>query len=130
MADKSLLLRTFNNHFVEFLKDILLVFPDNTDIKSGLNSFEMFSKFNPSLVIKAWYTKVFIPYSEVIDRGDISFFLEKDYSEDLSVVSNANEIINIIDKMRGPIKEMNDASKQHTTQYIQNLSRLSHLYSS
>lgn len=128
--DKSTLLRTFNTHFVEFLKDILVVFPDNADIKSGLNSFEILSRFNPSLVIKAWYTKVFIPYSDVIQKGDISFFLEKDYSKDLSVVANANEIINIIDKMRGPIREMNDTSKQHTTQYIQNLTNLSKLYSS
>lgn len=128
--DKSTLLRTFNTHFVEFLKDILVVFPDNADIKSGLNSFEILSRFNPSLVIKAWYTKVFIPYSDVIQKGDISFFLEKDYSKDLSVVANANEIINIIDKMRGPIGEMNDTSKQHTTQYIQNLTNLSKLYSS
>ena len=71
---------------------------------------------------------VYHPYKDVIDNGDISFFFDKDYSNDLSTVTNANKILNIIDTLREPIKEMGDANKEHTTKYIQNLSKLSMLY--
>ena len=41
MADKSTIMRSFNTHFVEMISDILSSYPNNTELKSGLNSFEM-----------------------------------------------------------------------------------------
>lgn len=48
--------------------------------------------------------------------------------EDLDNVSNAVDIMKIIDKLREPISSMNVISKQHTMKYIQNLSELLKLY--
>ena len=33
MADKSTLLKTFNTQFFAFLKDIMVIFPDNKDLE-------------------------------------------------------------------------------------------------
>jgi hypothetical protein len=128
MTDKSIYLRSFNTHFVEFITDILLLFPDNQDIKSGLVSFEMLKRLNPALVIKTWYSKVFIPYQDMITEGNISFFFEKNYASDLDTNHNSGEIMLIIDNLKKSVTAMNDVSRQQTMKYVQNLSELSKIY--
>ena len=130
MSDKSTLLKTFNNHFFEFLTDIIHIFPENKDIATAKKSFENIKKMNPSIIIKVWFNYVYTPYREVIDAGNIEFFFEKDYNTDLQTVANSAEIIKMIDIMREPVKQMSDQNKAHSMKYIQNLSKLSGLYSS
>ena len=128
MTDKSTILKAFNNHFFDFLADIIRVFPDNQDLAVAKTSFETIKRANPTIILKAWKTYVYMPYKDVIDGGDITFFLEKDYSTDLSILANSAEIMKIIDKLRQPIKEMDAVNKEHSIKYIQNLSTLSMLY--
>lgn len=128
MSDKSTILRGFNNLFFEFLNDISSIFPDNTDIKDTQTSLEFFKKANPTCIIKAWNYFVAVPYKDIIENGDISFFCDKDYNNDLVYMSNADEIMKAIDRIRDPIKNMNDSNKSTSMTYIQNLSKLSNVY--
>uniref|UniRef100_A0A6C0EDF5 Uncharacterized protein n=1 Tax=viral metagenome TaxID=1070528 RepID=A0A6C0EDF5_9ZZZZ len=128
MTDKTTILKAFNSHFFDFLADIIRVFPDNQDLAVAKTSFETIKKANPTIILKAWKAYVYSPYKEVIDGGDITYFLEKDYSSDLSILANSGEIMKIIDKLRQPIKEMDAVNKEHSIKYIQNLSKLSMLY--
>lgn len=128
MTDKSTVLRAFNKHFFEFIDDIVTILPDEPEIVKAKVSFENIKKMNPTLICKTWFKVVYSPYKEVIDQGDISFFFEKDYVSDLSNVPNAAEIMSIIDKIRMPIKSMDEVNRVHCTNYIQNLSKLSTVY--
>ena len=128
MSDKSSILRAFNAHFFDFIDDLISIFPNNADLSLAKTTFDTIKKANPSAIVKAWLKFVYLPYENVINAGDISFFFDKDYSEDLLNVSNSNKILNIIDTFRTPIKEMGDVNKEHTTKYIQNLSKLSIMY--
>jgi len=128
MTDKSSILRAFNTHLFDFIDDIITIFPENNDLTLAKTSFDTIKRANPTAIVKAWYKFVYVPYKDVIDNGDISFFFDKDYSEDLSNISNANKILSIIDTLRTPIKDMSDSNKEHTTKYIQNLSKLSVMY--
>ena len=128
MANKTTILRAFNTHFFEFLEDIIHIFPENMDIQESRSSFDLVKRANPTAIIKAWFLYVYNPYKEVIDKGDIRFFFEKNYEEDLSMLQNANEIMKIIDTLRKPIKEMSETNQCTTMTYIQNLSKLSVLY--
>tara|TARA_Y100000356_G_C11260210_1_gene292940 strand:- start:2702 stop:3097 length:396 start_codon:yes stop_codon:yes gene_type:complete len=130
MSDKSTLSRAFNQHLCEFLDDIGRIVPDSSDITTAKTSFETIKKANPSLLVKAWQQKVYIPYKDIIDSGNITFFVEKDYSSDLSSVSNSDNIMKMIDKIRDPIRNMNDTNKDHCLKYIQNLSKISTAYAS
>ena len=130
MADKSTLSRAFNTHLIEFFDDIIRIYPENQDISKAKTSFETIKKANPSLIVKAWYQKVYMPYQQIIDTGDIAFFFDKDYSQDLQSVSNAGEIMRMIDKIREPVRSMNDENRDHCMTYIQNLSKISTVYSS
>lgn len=129
MADKPTLSRAFNTHLSEFLADIINIYPDNSDIIQAKSTFETVKKANPAIMVKAWYKHVYLPYKDIIDGGNISFFFEKDYSQDVQTLANAAEIMNMIDKIRTPIRGMDEANKQHCAKYVQNLSKISGMYS-
>lgn len=130
MADKTTLLRTFNTHLFEFIDDIIRIFPDNKDIQTAKLSFQTIKKANPTAIIKVWYTNIYLHYNEQIDNGNIDFFFQKDYSEDLSPLSNSKEIIKIIDTLRVPVSNMSETEQGFTIKYLQNLSKISMLYNS
>ena len=71
-----------------------------------------------------------MPYKGVIDNGNLDFFIEKDYADDLSNVNRSEDIISMIDNIRKPIKEMDEVNKKHSLKYIQNLCKLSEIYNS
>lgn len=129
MTDKSSLLRGFNSHFFDFIDDIINIFPENKDISVSKTTFETIKKANPTAIIKSWYSFVYTPYANVIESGDITFFFEKDYNEDIAHLANSQTIMKMIDTLRTPVKEMSDTNKAHTMKYIQNLSKLSVMYS-
>jgi hypothetical protein len=114
----------FNNHFADFVNDILSVFPDDPDILTAKNALNTIRKANPKLLIKIWVKYIYNPYKIQIDNGDINFFLVKDYSTDFEVNDNSNKIIESIDRLRKPISNMSDENQQKTMKYIQNLSKL------
>ncbi len=118
----------FNKHFMELVEDIVSVFPDDVDIMTAKNSFIAVKKINPKLLIKAWDTFVVSKYHNEIENGDISYFLEKDYTEDLKSSPSSKQIIDAIDRLRKPIKTMDDINKNKIVKYLQNLSKLTLIY--
>jgi hypothetical protein len=130
MTDKTTVLRAFNTHLFEFLNDIISILPDNLGLVTTKNSFEMYKKANPTLLIKIWYSYVYLPYAKIIDEGNLDFFIEKDYTSELSGLANAGNVSNAIDALRGQIREMSDTNRTHSLEYIQNLCKLSNMYNS
>jgi hypothetical protein len=128
MADKSSILKAFNTHFFAFIDDIINIFPENDGVRGSKTSFEFFRKANPTSLLKAWHVFVYSPYRQVIDAGELEFFFEKDYTQDLAHMGNAADIMAIIDTLRDPVKEMSDINRAHSMKYIQNLSKLSEMY--
>jgi hypothetical protein len=128
MTSKSVILSKFNEHFVEFITDVQQVFPEDVDVLTAKNSLLMIKKANPKLIIKIWKTHIVDKYVSKIEKGDISFFINKDYSEDLSTNYSSSKIMDGIDRLRGPIKEMSLENQEKTMKYIQNLTKLALLY--
>ena len=129
MANKTTILRAFNTHFFEFIDFMLIIVKDDLNILTAKNAFELIKKSNPTLIIKIWNSFIYNKYQNSIDSGDISFFFEKDYANDLGKLSNQGEILEIINKLREPIRNMADVNKAQSMKYIQTLSKLSDLYS-
>jgi hypothetical protein len=126
--DNTNILQAFNDHFFEFINDIQLILPDNKDILSAKTSLTTMRKMNPRLIIKMWKSRISEKYKQNIQNGDISFFLEKDYSEDLENLDTSNSIINKINLIREPIRSMGEENQAKCMKYIQNLTKLSELY--
>ena len=118
------LLSVFNDHFSEFVNDIQSVFPDDADILTAKNALLTIRKANPKLLVKIWVKYVISPYKSQIDSGDINFFINKDYSSDLVKSDNADKIMESIDRLRNPVKQMSPENQAKTMKYIQNLSKL------
>lgn len=114
----------FNDHFSEFVSDIQSVFPDDVDILTAKNSLIAIRKANPKLLVKIWRNYVVDPYKTQIETGDINFFINKDYSSDISANDNADKIMRSIDRLRTPVKEMSAENQEKTMKYIQNLTKL------
>ena len=124
----SILLNAFNDQLADLFIDITNVFPDNIDIKSAQNTVILVRKANPKMVVKIWKTYVVDKYSDAIDSNDISFFIEKDYCEDLTNTDQSNKIMASIDRLRYPIKNMNLSDQAKTMKYLQKLKKLCCMY--
>lgn len=129
MSDKSTVIRGFNTILFEFVDDIISIFPDNSDLKDIRLAFEFFKKANPTSIIKAWHYFVYTPYKTVIDAGDLSFFCDKDYKSDLSYMTNADDIMRVIEKFRTPVRELEPVNRATAVVYLKNLCKLSDVYS-
>ncbi len=128
--NKSTIMRTFNTHFMEFLDDIISIFPEKREIQVAKTGFETIKQSNPTLIIRMWNSHIYQRYGDAVDNGDIDFFFDKDYATDLVESQQYNEIMKFIDEFRQPLREMNEVNRQHSIKYIQNLSKLSSMYAS
>ena len=52
MSNRQVLVKAFNRLFLEFLNDLLDVFPENQDIRQGKQYVELLKGMNPSMVVK------------------------------------------------------------------------------
>lgn len=115
----------FNTHFVEFVEYICNIFPEDLDLVSAKNSLIGLKRINPRIFIKIWKQYITDKYLERIASGDVTFFIEKDYSEDVYDTSYSDKILQGINRLRDPIRRMDAVRQQHTMKYIQNLTNIS-----
>ncbi|MBT6908411.1 MAG: hypothetical protein HOA31_00735 [Euryarchaeota archaeon] len=128
MTDKSLVLKGFNEHFMEFIDDIYQVFPHDSEILATKNALGMLRKANPRMIIDVWHRHITIKYENEINNSNIDFFVNKDYSNDVKSMNNTDKIISKINMLKQPISEMSETDQAKTLKYIQNLSKLTTLY--
>jgi hypothetical protein len=121
----SNILTAFNDHFVEFISDIQLVFPEDADVLTAKNSLIMIRKANPKMIIKIWKSHIVDKYGDQIEKGDLSFFMNKDYSSD---ISGNEKIMDGINRLRDPVKNMTKENQDKSMKYIQNLTKLCNIY--
>ena len=122
---KSFIVKGFNKHFDEFIEDVQSVFPEDDEVKTMKNLLFLFKKTNPRLVLEYWNMYISIPYKEPIENGDISFFVNKDYSADVTMTDG---ISSFIERLRGYVKNMAADNQSKSMKYIQNLCNLTKLY--
>jgi len=120
----SNILTAFNDHFMDFVSDVQSVFPEDADILAAKNALSTIRKANPKMIVKIWNAYIVGKYRNEIEAGNIQFFLNKDYSEDVSNAQNSDKIMESINRLRGPISQMTSENQAKTMKYIQNLTKL------
>lgn len=123
----SNILTAFNDHFIEFINDVHLVFPEDADILSAKNALMAIRKANPKMIVKIWNAFIVGKYRSEIEAGNLDFFVNKDYSQDVSNAANSDKIMESIDRLRAPIKNMSSENQAKVMKYIQNLTKLAQL---
>jgi hypothetical protein len=121
------ILTAFNDHFIEFVNDVHCVFPDDADILATKNALIAIRKANPKMIVKIWNAFIVSKYKSEIEAGNIEFFVNKDYSQDISATNNSDKIMECIDRLRDPIKNMSIENQSKVMKYIQNLTKLAQL---
>ena len=120
------MMKAFLNQFTDFVEDVQSVFPDNADIESAKTALFLIKKTNPRILMNAWVTYIVGPYTGEIEKGDIGFFLNKDYTQDLEYMGNA--VMQKVDTLRGPVRDMGADNQAKSMKYIQNLTKLAKLH--
>ena len=123
----SNILTAFNDHFIDFVNDVQSVFPDDADILATKNALMAIRKANPKMIVKIWNAFIVSKYKAEIEAGNIEFFINKDYSQDISTASNSDKIMESIDRLRTPVKNMGPENQAKVMKYIQNLTKLAQM---
>ena len=114
----------FNDYFMDFINDIVLIFPYEEPILRAKASVESIIKLDYKMLITVWKYYIVAGYENQINAGNIDFFITKDYSDDLRSVSGAEKILQSINDLRSKISGMSDDNKAKTILYIQNLTKI------
>ena len=131
--EKSDILAAFNNHFNDYLDDIKRIFPEDMDIKTAINYLKSIRKMNPRLVIRIWKSYICDPYREPIINGDINFFMNKSFNEDIQYLDtqkSQKEILDKIEYIKTITMQMGEDNLKKNLEYIQNLLKICDLYHS
>ena len=119
-------LKAFNNHLMEFIDDLISVFPDNLDIKTGKTFVNGLIKINPRKLPTIWKDCVVESFKDKILEGDYEFFInKKDY--DLGSCDNERGR-KILNDLRALVIVSTEENKKKSMKYIQNLTKLCILY--
>jgi hypothetical protein len=121
-----LVLSTFISQLDECLEDISKVYSEDARFVRCKMYFDTLKKTNPRMIISTWKTQVADKYEERILAGDIDYFLNKDFTQEIS--SYTPNIDQSIQDLRKAIQSMSEENKKKSIQYIQNLCKLSKLY--
>jgi len=122
------ILKAFTSHLIEFCNEIITVFPTDSELRTSGIFLEGLVKMNPKSIIIGWKECINDLYNEEIINGDIEYFINKDYHEDLKMVENKGKLLSTIDSFREKIKNMGDNNKNKSMKYVQNLTKLCNMY--
>jgi len=127
--NKNQITETFNKHFMEFIIDIERVFPNDTDIMSTRKTISKSLVLMPKTLIRMFNDYFVTMYSNEIESGDLKFFIENDYRTKHGYKETDDVwVLDKIDILRGPIRNMSEEDKAKVVQYLKNLKKLSDLY--
>ena len=124
--NNSLVLSTFISQLEECITDIYGIYSTDKRLIRCKMYFDTLKQTNPKMIITTWKTMVTDKYDDQIQKGDVSYFLDKDYKEELPIYNPTIE--QAIQDLRKAIREMTNGNKEKAIQYIQNLCKLSKLY--
>ena len=124
--ERPLIMSAFKSQFKQFLDDLILVFPHDIDVRTGANALFLLIKANPLKLVEVWKNRI-VPYSTQINGGEINYFLEKKYDNDIDMASKSS-VLSVIERLRAPIRSLGAENKGKAMKYMQNLTKLAVLY--
>ena len=124
----SSILKAFNAHLLDFITDIISVFPENRSLKVTKTALETWKRINPKSIIAIWKTAIAEEYKDEIRSGNYDFFMNKNYTADISGCDNSSDILDSIEELRKPISKMSASNQKKSIKYVQNLTKLCELY--
>ena len=102
-----------------------LIKPNKLDIKTGKTFIEGVKRVNPKKIITYWRDNILMLYETEILDGEITFFVNKDYRND---IGTEVQTLKVLEDIRGLVRETTKENKEKAMKYLQNLTKLCKLY--
>jgi hypothetical protein len=111
----------FNSKFEEFVKDLIVIFPEDKDFKLLGNSFRLMklADHRKPFELFAMYGGKF---EKFVETKDENFFLNHSYDDVVKSESNFTE--DLVNKLKSYWSNMTDIDKESTWTYLQLFFRL------
>ena len=133
--DKKFIQKAFIKHLKEFYDDLIILYPDNIELKTGRTWIKSLEFMNPTMIPKGWHIWVTIPYGDDISAGTLDKMLNKNYTSDFKKYfgdKKTTKQLNAYDdwtlEIKKQINNMDDINKKKSLKYVQNLCKLSTFY--
>ncbi len=117
----------FCTQLIEFMDDVLRIFPNNLDLKTGKTFIVGLTKVSKKKLVAIWKTSVVDIYEELIMNGNKEYFINKDYSEDLGE-GGTDKMMSVIEDVRILMRKTSEENKDKAMKYLQNLTKICKLY--
>ena len=117
----------FCTQLIEFMDDILTIFPNNLDLKTGKTFIVGLTKVSKKKLVAIWKSSVVDIYENEIMNGDKEYFINKDYKEDLGE-GGTDKMMSVIEDVRKLMRKTSDENKNKAMKYLQNLTKICKLY--
>ena len=126
--DKAKCLELFNMKLKEFVNDLIVVFPQDSDLYSFKTSLNVIGLVNDKQMIELFIQFVHNVYRSRIMNRDESFFLTHTYTEEVTHMADQNVTQQLIDKIKSYWSEMSEQNKNTVWQYFEVLIKLTDRY--
>ena len=111
--------------FLNFIKDHI----DDPKFKTFYRKNQIIKQTNPKMFIKTWYDRIGSKYHSQVMQSDISFFLNKNYEDDVTVAGNdSNMLLVYINKFKESYDTLDEIIKAKFMYYIITLTDKSFVY--
>lgn len=118
------LTKLFNTQLSEFVDLLIKFFPNNADILASQTAINALKRGNPKILLSIWTEYVFAKYALQISEGNLDFFLNKDYRDELTEVKDVELILDAIDRLRPSLRELSGQNLKDVITYLQNLNTI------
>jgi len=125
------LIKEFNKEYFEFLKFIKQHIEDS-HFKTFYRKNQIIRETNPKMFIRTWYEMIGSKYHDQVMKSDISFFLNKNYEDDISKtgssISESNKLLEYINKFKESYETLDEIVKSKFLYFIITLTDKSFVY--
>lgn len=117
----------FNKEYFEFLNFIKGHIED-TSFKTFYRKNQIIKETNPKMFIRTWYNRIGSKYHEQVMQRDISFFLNKNYEDDVLDSGESNMLLKYINKFKESYETLDESIKETFLTHIISLTDQSFVY--
>ena len=123
----------FNKYLLNFMEEIIKLFPNDKDFKVARSSINMMNMVNEKTMInlfKSYIKKIANNrqgFEEKIENGQFGELIETNYSQEVMNFAQEDQesVFEVIKKLKGYWKEIDDDTRNKISKYIQGLYKLS-----
>ena len=120
----------FNKEYFEFL-NFIKAHIDDTSFKTFYRKNQLMKETNPKMFIRTWYNRIGSKYHSQVIQRDISFFLNKDYNDDVAnsgAGADSGMLLKYINKFKESYETLDENVKETFLTFIIGLTDKSFVY--